>query len=102
MLITIVLNPYVLRANPLIIAGILLPTILFLIYMIKKPQVSKWVKEREFNNLSIDDKYNTKRANEKAEIDRILDKANAKGWEKTTGNKINIIAGCGYDESTGF
>ena len=74
MLITIILNPYVLRANPLVIAGILIPTVLFLIYMIKKPQVSKWVKQREHqpNFQSVDDKYNAKRAEEKAEIDRIL------------------------------
>lgn len=88
MLITILLNPYVLRANPLIIAGILIPTILFLIYLVKKPQVSKWVKEREFNNLTKDDKYNTKRADEKAEIDRILDKANAMGWEHLSPEEV--------------
>ena len=93
MLITVLLHPYLLKENLLVIVGILVPTILFLIYMIKKPAVSKWVKAREHNyeNLSIDDKYNAKRADKKAEIDRILDKANAKGWENLSPEEVATL-----------
>ncbi len=91
MLITIAIFPMVLQQNLLVILGILLPTIGFLIYLINKPTVNKWVKQREHNYQTADDAYNANKQAEKKEIDRILDKANKNGWESLNPEEVKTL-----------
>ena len=89
MLVTLAFEPFLFQLHPYVIGGILLPTVLFMIYLAKKPLQSSWVKQHEYT--TIDDDYNSRKQNEKAEIDRILDKANKNGWEKLSQEELNKL-----------
>lgn len=89
MLLTIALNPFVLQANLLVIAAILLPTLGFMIYLARKPLTSNWVEQRRVKTL--DDDFLDENAEKKKEIDRILDKANTQGWENLTPDEVKTL-----------
>ena len=91
MLVTIAFNPFVLKANPLVIAGILLPTIAFMIYIARKPLRSSWAKSKEVNYQTKDDTYNAAKAARQKEINALLDKANREGWESLTKDELNRL-----------
>lgn len=91
MLVTIAFNPFVLKANPLVIAGILLPTIAFMIYIARKPLRSSWVKSKEVNYQTKDDTYNAANVARQKEINVLLDKANREGWESLTKEELNRL-----------
>ena len=89
MLTTVVLRPGVLQSNLIIILAILIPTIVFMIYLAKKPPTSNWVNERMHQ--PIDDSYRSRKVDEQNEVDRILDKANSKGWEELTADEVATL-----------
>ena len=89
MLVTIAFNMWVLKANPLIIAAMLLPTIGFMIYLAKKPAVSTWVKSKQYQ--TIDDTYNEKKVDRQKRLDALLDKANKQGWENLTQAELDEL-----------
>ena len=91
MLATIAFNPFVLKANPLVIAGILLPTLAFMIYIARKPLQSSWVKGKEVNYQTQDDAYLSAKRKRQKELDELLDKANRLGWESLTQQELNRI-----------
>lgn len=67
-----------------VILLILVPTIIFIYFLIYKPHVL-WIDVPFFQtkkkSLSIDQKYNTNRANKQKELDALLDKVGKKGYE---------------------
>jgi membrane associated rhomboid family serine protease len=91
MLVTIALNPVLLELNPLVIAGILVPTIAFMIYLARKPLQSSWVKSKEVGYQTIDDTYNSEKAEKQRRMDALLDKANTRGWESLTQEEVNEL-----------
>ncbi len=91
MLVTIAFNPFVLKANPLVIAGILLPTIAFMIYIARKPLQSKWVKSKEVSYQTKDDAYNAEKAKKQQRLNELLDKANKQGWESLSKEELNEL-----------
>lgn len=91
MLVTIAFNPILLKLNPLVIAGILLPTIAFMIYLARKPLQSSWVKSKEVGYQTIDDTYNSEKAEKQQRIDALLDKASTQGWESLTPEELKEL-----------
>ena len=91
MLVTIAFNPILLELNPLVIAGILLPTIVFMIYLARKPLQSSWVKSKQVGYQTIDDEYMDKKVTRQKEIDLILEKANKKGWESLSQEELDKL-----------
>lgn len=91
MLVTIAFYPALLQINPLVIAGILVPTIAFMIYLARKQLQSTWVKSKEVGNQTIDDSYNSEKAEKQQRIDTLLDKANTQGWESLTPDELNEL-----------
>lgn len=90
-LITLVLQPFVLKANPLVIIAILLPTLAFLIYTIRKPPINPWVKQTLKMRSTKDDVYRSERAARQKELDVLLDKANQNGWESLSKDELDRI-----------
>lgn len=84
-LTTLAFYPRLFLKEPLIIAGLLVPVIIFLIYLVKQPPSIAGVTTKVTHpNQTIDDEYNAKREEERKEINRILDKINAKGRNSLT------------------
>lgn len=80
MLIAIILHPQVLSVNYLPILAILVPTLSFLFLIIYKPDfllVDTFAKKKK--HYSMDHQYNFQKAQEQANIDRILEKIHRKG-----------------------
>lgn len=86
LLITIAFYPSLFMNEPLIITALLVPSIGFLIFLLKKPTLGSIVTPHAAHphNQTIDDEYNAKREEERKEIDRILDKINTKGRDHLT------------------
>lgn len=89
MVTTIALMPVLLQHNLLVILAILLPTIAFMIYLSKKPPTSNWVQSKV--HMPVDDAYNQRKVNEQKAVNRILDKANTKGWESLTPGEVATL-----------
>ena len=83
LVIAVVLYPHLLSTNTLPIALILLPSLVFLIAIIKKPHLliisNPFLKKS--NNQSLEDRYNAKKVDKQSEIDKLLDKINKNGYE---------------------
>lgn len=80
----ILLEPYTLNTNWKTILLILLPSLAFVLLIIRKPNLllleNPFVKRRRFENL--DHKYLSNKVNDQSKLDEILDKINAKGIDK--------------------
>ena len=84
LLIAILLKPNVLKYNYLPIILILIPSISFLLLIIKKPHFL--IIQNPFSKskgvLTVEDKYNSIKISKQEELDRILDKIHKKGFNK--------------------
>ncbi len=84
LLIAIILYPEILIANYLPIFLILIPSLLFLFLIVKKPHIL-WVSNPLTKNkgfLTTEDKYNIGKANRQKELDRLLEKIHKKGYDQ--------------------
>ncbi len=84
LLIAIIIKPTVLVTNYFPILLILIPTLIFLFLIIKKPHFlivsNPFSKSKSL--LTIDDKYNSSKVSNQNELNKILDKINKKGYDK--------------------
>lgn len=86
LLTTLAFYPSLFSNEPLIILAMLVPAIVFLFYLVRGASFSSKVATGTSHphNQTIDDEYNAKRAEERKELDRILDKINTKGHDSLT------------------
>jgi membrane associated rhomboid family serine protease len=87
MLVAITLNPTVVVTNYIPILAVLVPGILFIILIIKKPRIlmiDNFYFKTHKKNYTIDDRYNEEKVNRQKELDQILDKINQKGIDSLT------------------
>lgn len=89
MLLTVALYPWVLSQHPLVLGGMLLPTIGFMIYLAKKPPISPWLKKAQYQTQ--DDIFKSRQAEKQNRLNQLLDKANRDGWEKLTQEELNEL-----------
>lgn len=84
LVIAIVINPSIIQTNSLPIILILVPSLIFLYLIVKKPHflIVQNPFSKSKNILTIEDKYNSTKASKQNELDRILDKINKKGYDK--------------------
>lgn len=84
LLIAIIIKPTVLVTNYFPILLILIPTLIFLFLIIKKPHFlivsNPFSKSKSL--LTINDKYNSSKVSNQNELNKILDKINKKGYDK--------------------
>ncbi|MFI2743338.1 rhomboid family intramembrane serine protease [Zhouia sp. PK063] len=84
LLVAIMISPGILTTNLLTILIILIPSIVFLYFIIKKPQMllvaNPFAKSK--NLYTIEDKYASSKVSQQKELDGILDKINKKGYHK--------------------
>ncbi|MBS1740313.1 MAG: rhomboid family intramembrane serine protease [Bacteroidetes bacterium] len=91
MIIAILLFPHTLQNNLLPLLGILLPGIILLFILIKKPDFILIDKNMQEKQLTIDDRYHLSKHHKEEEIDRILDKINKKGFNSLTNEEKNTL-----------
>ena len=87
MLVSILLQPRALLENYVVILLIAVPTIVFILLIIKRPQIliiGGALTKPATPYFDIDHKYNEQKAIQQKEIDRILDKINRKGIKSLT------------------
>lgn len=93
MLIAIGFHPASLAEHPLTILLTLIPAVLFMIWLIRRPEIA-WLR-KPFGgydqNLTLEDRYNAERKTRQEEIDRILDKINRSGVESLTRKEKEIL-----------
>lgn len=86
LLVAVALRPETLVYNYWIILGISLPTIAFILLLIRKPDIllrdNFLSKKQGFE--TFEDKYNTQRLNKEKEVNRLLDKIRKKGVNSLT------------------
>lgn len=86
LIIAIGINPSIIQTNYFPIILILIPSLIFLYLIVKKPHIL--IVQNPFsktkNVLTIEDKYNSNKASKQSELDKILDKINKKGYDKLT------------------
>ncbi len=84
LLFAIVIKPMVLTTNYIPILLIIIPTLIFLFLLIKKPHFlivsNPFSRSKGF--LTIEDKYNATKVSKEKELNAILDKINKKGYDK--------------------
>ena len=84
MLIAILIRPSSLIENYLTILLISIPTIFFILLIIKKPElllIDNYFLKTHNKHYNIDHKYNEEKVNKQKEIDKLLDKISRKGIE---------------------
>lgn len=83
LLIAILIDSSILRSNPLPIALILIPSLTFLFFIIKKPHLLMTTNsfKKSEGVPFFEDKYNAKKMDKQAEIDAILDKISKHGYK---------------------
>jgi membrane associated rhomboid family serine protease len=93
MLVAILFDPSVLTQNLITILLLLLPTIAFMIIIIKKPQLlmvdSYWFRHQY--NYTVDDRYNLEKKNTQQEVDRILDKISRSGINSLSRKERGVL-----------
>ena len=77
--------------NWLPVLGILLPGIVLIIIMIRKPELILIDKKTQERQLNIEDKYNLRQRSRQQEIDRILEKINQKGIESLSRSERELL-----------
>jgi membrane associated rhomboid family serine protease len=94
MLVAITLDPRVIVTNYIPILAVLVPGILFIILIIKKPQVlliDNFYFKTHKKNYTLDDRYNEQKVNRQKELDEILDKINKRGIESLSEKEKKIL-----------
>ena len=94
MLIAIVLQPSVLMYNYFPILIILIPCLVFMYIIIKKPHylfVDNLFYKRHTVHYTIEDKYNTKKLDTQKKVDQILEKIHKRGIESLTQKEKDIL-----------
>ena len=86
LLVAIMFYPNIMVINTFPIALILIPSLVFLILIIKIPHILMVDKPfgKPKGNQTIEDKYNTIKLSKQSELDNILDKINTQGLDKLT------------------
>jgi membrane associated rhomboid family serine protease len=86
-LTTLIIFPYVLQYNSLAILVIVVPTVIFLYFVITKPGfliLNQPFARQQEGALSIDDQYNTSKKIKEMELDHLLDKISRQGIKSLT------------------
>ncbi|PVD53695.1 rhomboid family intramembrane serine protease [Terrimonas sp.] len=94
LLIGILLDPSVLRYNLFPILVILIPSLIFLYVIIKKPHllmVDNLFYKQHSKYYTIEDKYNSKKANAQRQVDQILEKIHKRGMNSLTRKEKEIL-----------
>lgn len=93
LLVAVALRPETLVYNYWIILGISLPTIAFILLLIRKPDIllrdNFLSKKQGFE--TFEDKYNTQRLNKEKEVNRLLDKIRKKGVNSLTAEEKTFL-----------
>lgn len=87
MLVAILLYPNAISENYLPILLVLVPTIIFIYFIVKSPEVlliDNFFFKRKKKNYSVEHKYNEQKVNKEKELNKILDKINKKGIDSLT------------------
>lgn len=90
LLVAIGYKPSVLQFNMTAILLILVPTVLFIILVIYRPQFLR-IEEKYGGYQTDDDAYNSARSAKRAELDRILDKISREGVESLTPSEREFL-----------
>ncbi len=93
MLLTAVCLPNLFLTNYYVLLIIAIPSIAFIIFIIRKPEILFLDKSynKTFQNRSIEYLYNEKRNEEITEIDVVLDKINKKGIHKLNKEEKELL-----------
>ncbi len=92
MLISIMLYPRVLEFNPLVIALVMIPTIVFIYLIITRPEILILGSANKKPDYSTkDDRYNSLKKQKQVDIDSILDKISEKGIDSLTQEEKRIL-----------
>ena len=62
-----------------------------MIYLVRKPLESSWVKSKEQHYQTKDDAYNAAKAERQNRLNALLDKANSKGWESLSKRELDEL-----------
>jgi membrane associated rhomboid family serine protease len=84
MAVAVLMYPLILVSNWLPILAILLPGIALIVIMIRKPELILIDKRTQERQLTVEDRYNISRKQQKEEVDRILEKISQKGMDSLT------------------
>jgi membrane associated rhomboid family serine protease len=93
MLIAVIVRPSVLIDNWWTLLIVLLPTLVFMYIIIKKPQllmVNNLFHKNNFN-YTLDDRYNEQKKNTQVEVDKILEKIHKKGMNSLSRKEKEIL-----------
>lgn len=87
MLVAIVLYPSSIVKNYLPILLVLIPTVVFIYFIIKKPEfllIDNYFFKKKKQHYNTEDKYNEQKVNKEKELNKLLDKINKKGMKSLT------------------
>jgi membrane associated rhomboid family serine protease len=91
MTVAVLMYPLILTQNWLPIIAILLPGIALIIIMIRKPELILIDKPSQERQLTMEDRYNISKRNQKEEVDRILEKISQKGMDSLTKKEKELL-----------
>lgn len=93
MLMIIACFPSVLITNYFAIAVIAVPTLAFIVVMLKYPHILliNTLFKKQSHNQTIDDRYNMSKKSREEEIDRILEKIHKKGMKSLTSEEKSML-----------
>lgn len=93
MITAIVLSPDALRYNYVAILLILIPSLVFILFILRKPTAllidNQFYRSQQTH--TIDDRYNIAKHNQQIELDRILEKIHRKGMNSLTGKEREFL-----------
>jgi membrane associated rhomboid family serine protease len=93
MFVTIALRPMLLEAHLLTILLLLIPSVFFIIWLLRKPEMmlveNLFTQKQGFQTM--EDRYNTRRAAHEKEVDRILEKISKRGIDSLTAKEKEIL-----------
>jgi membrane associated rhomboid family serine protease len=87
----ILMFPHVLQTNWLPILAILLPGLVLIVIMVRKPELILIDRKTQEKQLSLEDRYNISRNKQKEEVDRILEKINNRGMNSLTAKEKKAL-----------
>lgn len=93
MLVVTALHPSIVLTNWLAITLVLVPTVVFMYIIVKKPQllfVDNFFHANN-TNYTVDDRYNVQKKNTQMEVDRILEKIHKKGMNSLSRKEKEIL-----------
>jgi len=84
LIVAIIINPNILMTNYFPITIMLIPSLVFLFLIVKKPHllIVRNPFSKPSNAFNVEDKYNSRMSSKQMELDRILDKISKKGYNK--------------------